>query len=118
MQSKLTKPWGPYGVGTVVADNAAEAHASTGAIHVNPDRFAKLHEGGYFEVKEPERPIPSEVWTSAQEPTVIPEEEVKGTPVVRDEESEVFGAGEEDVEAEPTDLPPSESPDGEPAKEP
>lgn len=60
MQAKLTKPWGPYADGTVVADNKAEAEAA-GGLRVSPDRFAALHDDGYFET---ERQIPEEVRTS------------------------------------------------------
>lgn len=66
MQNTLVKTWGPYGIGTVVADNAAEAKATPGAVHVNPDRFAKLHESGHLARAEPSRPIPAEVATSRE----------------------------------------------------
>jgi len=64
MQKKLIKAWGPYGIGTVVADNKEEAEATPGTLRVSPDRFATLHEGGYFEADEPERPVPLEVRTA------------------------------------------------------
>lgn len=70
MKSTLTRPWGPYAAGTVVTDNAAEETA--GAIHVNPDRFAKLHESGFFAPKEPARPVPAEVRTAVAHGDRIP----------------------------------------------